>query len=76
MVIVIARSCSRLRIRELVDVAALTHGQAVEVLMAGRLSSSAPLVCHRFEQFCGGGHFAPLEATATLAAAIRNFLDA
>ncbi|MGW4796246.1 hypothetical protein ACWEPC_27875 [Nonomuraea sp. NPDC004297] len=43
--------CSRLRIRELVDaacpvrdVAELTHGQVIEVLVADRLTSPAPLV--------------------------------
>jgi transposase len=48
---VIAGFCSRLRIRELVDAACpvrdtaeLTHGQVVEVLVANRLTSPAPLV--------------------------------
>ncbi|MFI7136187.1 IS1634 family transposase, partial [Nonomuraea sp. NPDC050153] len=48
---VIAGFCSRLRIRELVDaacpvrdVAELTHGQVIEVLVANRLTSPAPLV--------------------------------
>ncbi|WP_444861110.1 IS1634 family transposase [Actinomadura luzonensis] len=48
---VIAGFCSRLRIRELVDaacpvrdVAQLTHGQVIEVLVANRLTSPAPLV--------------------------------
>ncbi|MEV0621699.1 IS1634 family transposase [Nonomuraea sp. NPDC050404] len=48
---VVAAFCSRLRIRELVDaacpvrdVAGLTHGQAIEVLVANRLTSPAPLV--------------------------------
>ncbi|MGW4968374.1 IS1634 family transposase [Nonomuraea sp. NPDC004186] len=48
---VIAGFCSRLRIRELVDAACpvrdtaeLTHGQVIEVLVANRLTSPAPLV--------------------------------
>ncbi|WP_240780191.1 IS1634 family transposase [Nonomuraea zeae] len=48
---VVAAFCSRLRIRELVDaacpvrdVAGLTHGQVIEVLVANRLTSPAPLV--------------------------------
>ncbi|MEV4581433.1 IS1634 family transposase [Nonomuraea jabiensis] len=48
---VVAGYCSRLRIRELVDaacpvrdVAELTHGQVIEVLVANRLTSPAPLV--------------------------------
>ncbi|TMR91475.1 IS1634 family transposase [Nonomuraea basaltis] len=48
---VVAGFCSRLRIRELVDaacpvrdVAELTHGQVIEVLVANRLTSPAPLV--------------------------------
>jgi transposase len=48
---VVADLCSRLRIRELVDaacpvrdVAELTHGQVIEVLVANRLTSPAPLV--------------------------------
>ncbi|WP_431896246.1 IS1634 family transposase [Nonomuraea sp. bgisy101] len=48
---VAAEFCSRLRIRELVDaacpvrdVAELTHGQVIEVLVANRLTSPAPLV--------------------------------
>ncbi|TDB92867.1 IS1634 family transposase [Nonomuraea longispora] len=48
---VVAAFCSRLRIRELVDaacpvrdVAELTHGQVIEVLVANRLTSPAPLV--------------------------------
>ncbi|MFG1620251.1 IS1634 family transposase [Nonomuraea wenchangensis] len=48
---VVAGFCSRLRIRELVDAACpvrdtaeLTHGQVIEVLVANRLTSPAPLV--------------------------------
>ncbi|GAA0441168.1 hypothetical protein Acor_11790 [Acrocarpospora corrugata] len=48
---VVAEFCSRLRIRELVDeacpvrdLAELTHGQVIEVLVANRLTSPAPLV--------------------------------
>ncbi|MGJ6964411.1 IS1634 family transposase [Streptosporangium sp. G11] len=48
---VVAGFCSRLRIRELVDaacpvrdVAELTHGQVIDVLVANRLTSPAPLV--------------------------------
>ncbi|WP_455430239.1 IS1634 family transposase [Nonomuraea jabiensis] len=48
---VVAGFCSRLRIRELVDaacpvrdVAELTHGQVIEVLVANRLTSPTPLV--------------------------------
>lgn len=48
---VVAGFCSRLRVRELVDaacpvrdIAELTHGQVIEVLVANRLTSPAPLV--------------------------------
>ncbi|MEQ4722469.1 DUF4277 domain-containing protein [Nonomuraea sp. B19D2] len=48
---VVAGFCPRLRIRVLVDaacpvrdVAELTHGQVIEVLVANRLTSPAPLV--------------------------------
>jgi transposase len=48
---VVAEFCARLRIRELVDAACpvrdlaeLTHGQVIEVLVANRLTSPAPLV--------------------------------
>ena len=48
---VVADFCTRLRIREIVDAACpvrdlaeLTHGQVIEVLVANRLTSPAPLV--------------------------------
>jgi len=48
---VVAGFCSRLRIRELIDVECpvddrndLTHGQVIEVLVANRLTSPSPLV--------------------------------
>ncbi|WP_433351308.1 IS1634 family transposase [Microtetraspora malaysiensis] len=48
---VVANFCSRLRIREIIDdacpvrdVAELTHGQVIEVLVANRLTSPSPLV--------------------------------
>jgi hypothetical protein len=48
---VVADFCSRLRIREIIDeacpvrdVAELTHGQVIEVLVANRLTSPSPLV--------------------------------